>query len=380
MPVYQHNPSAIQEKLEHRILHGLSCEWETALWVLDEHHKNLMTKPLFSLKDLKSKLGHWSPQKREICLSRSLVMNHPWDAVRDVLLHEMAHQMADQALGTKNEPPHGPTFKKACRLLRANAKASGNHRILDEQISHSSDSVEDKRLRRIKKLMALAESQNQHEAEAAMVKAHELIEKYNIDLFAKAEKRNFISIFLGKPALRHTRNEYHLARLLQEFYFIEGMWVSAYVLEKGKMGQVMEITGTKPNIKIAAYVYHFIRNYIQYQWKVYNIEKKLNQHRKTDFAIGVIEGFRSKLKSKSKKGKVPRAEKALLRIGDPLLKKHMIYKYPHTTRFSRNVTRQDDIVLSDGVSIGKSLVISKGISSTGKSSRVLPETHFRKKN
>ena len=40
-----------QEALEHHILHGLSLEWETALWVLDEPHRQRMSPPLFCLRD-----------------------------------------------------------------------------------------------------------------------------------------------------------------------------------------------------------------------------------------------------------------------------------------------------------------------------------------
>ncbi len=112
---------------------------------------------------------------------------------------------------------------------------------------------------RIKKLLALAESSNAHEAEAAMMKAHELIAKYNIDLINTNERREFMSIFLGKPALRHWREDYHLAGLIQDFYFVQGIWVPAYVVDKEKMGRVLELSGTARNLKIAEYVLEFVR-------------------------------------------------------------------------------------------------------------------------
>ena len=106
-------------------------------------------------------------------LSRNVVLNHSWDAVREILLHEMAHQFAEQVLGASNEPPHGPKFKRGCYLLRANPSASGNYRPLDELIFDDSTGPEDKIMVRVKKLMALARSKNQHGAEAAMAKAHD---------------------------------------------------------------------------------------------------------------------------------------------------------------------------------------------------------------
>lgn len=368
----QQKKDHIREKLERRILHGLSCEWENALWMLSPEQRKLISKPIFCLRNMGKKLGHWSREKHEICLNRNFVLNHPWDSVRDVLLHEMAHQFADQALKAHDETPHGPKFRNACRLLRANSKASGNYKTLWEQISHNAPSREDTILMRIKKLMALAQSRNHHEAEAAMAKAHELIAKYNIDLLEHNEKRNFISVFVGKPALRHHREVYHLARLIIDFYFVEGIWVPAFVLEKGKMGRVLEITGTIQNIKIASYIHDFVEHYINSQWNAYNHNKGLNRYRKTDFAVGIIEGFRSKLDLHKNKERKPQNESALIKLEDPLLQQYIVYKYPRTASFSRKVSSEDQNILKDGMKIGKKLVISKGITEKRKSSRLLP--------
>ena len=143
--------------------------------------------------------------------------------------------------------------------------------------------------------MSLAKSTNRHEAESAMTKAHELMRKYNIDLLNKSSHRNFVSMFIGSPALRHHREEYHLANLLQKYYFVQGLWVSSYVLAKGKMGRVFEISGVPENVKIASYVYDFVKNTIDRHWRHYNRQGTLNRYRKTDFAVGLVEGFCNKL-------------------------------------------------------------------------------------
>jgi hypothetical protein len=363
----------IQEELEHRILCGLSCEWEAARWVLESSHKDVMRKPLFSLLDTKSRLGHWSREKREICLSRNLVLNHSWNSIVEVLLHEMAHQFADEVLGANNEPPHGPAFQRACYLLRANPKASGRYKPLDERVVRDSSRSEDKIMVRIRKLMALAQSQNQHEAEAAMAKAHQLTGKYNVDLLTHEENRNFVSVFVGDAALRHFREEYALARLLTDFYFVYGIWMPAYVVDKGKMGSVLEISGTIQNIKIAHYVYDFVRQSINSQWDEYNKDNALNRYRKTDFAMGIIQGFGCKLKSQSEgKGKV-KDKRALINTTDPLLKKYVGYRYPRTSSVKGKALGHDHNIVEDGVSVGKKLVISKGITESEKNRMLLIE-------
>ncbi len=55
-------------------------------------------------------------------LSRNVVLNHSWDAVREILLHEMAHQFAEQVLGASNEPPPRPEVQKGLLLAEGQPK------------------------------------------------------------------------------------------------------------------------------------------------------------------------------------------------------------------------------------------------------------------
>ncbi len=365
------NDFIIQEELERRILHGLACEWESARWILSSSNREKLRRPLFSIREMNSKWGYWSEEKNEICLSRNLVLNHSWDAVREILLHEMAHQFAVQVLGAGSKPPHGQKFKRACYLLRANPSASGNYRPLDEVVLHESTGPEDKIMVRVKKLMALAQSKNQYEAEAAMAKAHEFIAKYNVDLLARNENRHVASVFVGSPALRHFREDYHLSSLLQDSYFVFGIWVPAYVMEKRKMGNVLEISGTLQNIRIASYVYDFVNHFIDSQWYEYNKEKGLSRYRKTDFAVGILKGFRSKLKLQTEKKKKIESRLALTKTQDSVLQRYMNYKYPRTATVRGKTLRNEKHVLKDGISIGKGLVIYRGITQKGINGRLL---------
>ena len=352
----------IQQDLEHRILHGMACEWDAAWSGLEADKKRLIQRPTFAIKELKSQWGTWSPDKREIALSRQLVLNYPWDSIRDVVLHEMAHQMAQELWSTSGQMPHGSAFKRACRLLHIDSTAAVNYVPLQDRLLRDTSNAHDKRMLRVKKLLALAESKNRFEAEAAMIKAHELIASHNIELNHHEGKRRFLSIFLGSPALRHPREDYHLANLLQDYYFVSGIWVPTYVIEKQKMGRVLEISGTAQNLKIADYVHDFIVQFIDTQWRKYNHEKGLNRYRKTDFSVGIIEGFRNKLELCVLKKKTKKGNFALIQKGDPQLQKYFTLKYPHTASVKKSASRQDIRVLNDGKKLGKKLVITKGIS------------------
>jgi hypothetical protein len=324
-----------------------------------------MRPPLFRLNGAEGRLGGWNPGRSEIFLSRRLVLNHPWDAVCDVLRHEMAHQLVDALGPGDGERPHGSRFRQACHLLRAAPDASGTYPTLDQRVFEENASPDDRILRRIRKLMALSDSPNIHEAEAAMVKAHALIAKYNLDLAACEKKRHFVSVFLGQPALRHFREAYTLGQLLQQHYFIEAVWVPAYVVAKGKMGRVLEISGTRANVQIAAYVFDFVNTYIDMAWDRFRAGRKLSRYRKTDFAIGVIEGFGAKLDPPESTAENGHADiRALVRREDVALESYMTHRYPRLSRVRRG-GRMDPEVHAAGKAEGRKMVISKGISDNG---------------
>ncbi len=360
--------SICREELEKRIVHGLACEWDAARILLTPDIQRQMRRPLFRLSDMKQCLGYWSKSKREICLSIDFVLNHPWDSIKDVLLHEMAHQLASEVFSGEDESAHGPIFQEACLLLRANPKASGKYRTLHEQIQYDSVATEDKIIIRIKKLMALAESRNQNEAEAAMAKARLLIKKYNVQLIQTDAKRGYKSIFLGFPRLRHSSDEYYLANLIIDYYFVKGVWVSAFVLDKGKMGRVLEISGTDKNLMIAEYVYMFIKLYCNRKWDEYKVGTLYNHYHRIDFSTGIIKGFRQKLEDQDN-GRSAVEGWEMVVVEDSRLRQFVDYKYPNLKTTLKYSGHRSPAVEADGIAIGRNLVISKGIN---ESSRVAP--------
>ena len=364
--------SALQSALERRILQGLAAEWDNALWLLPESIRRFVKQPIFAIRDMPRKLGCWYPDRREIALNRDIVSSGRWDDVKEVLLHEMAHQVAHQGLQATSEPDHGQSFKRACRLLRANPAASGSYRPLNERLHHNEEvNAGDRILIRIQKLMALAESSNANEAQAAMRKAHELISRHNVELIEQGIEQEYTSIFLGTPRLRHFREAYHLAHLLQDFYFVKGMWIQAWVMEKARMGRVLEISGSPKNVQIAAYVHDAVIRYIDTAWAEYRRGKGLNRYRKTDFAVGIIEGFTETLQMATAMNNNTASHLPAC-VEDHALVRYVDRRYPHVRSFSKKGPGHDAVVLADGNEKGRKLVIAKGIShSDGYKERVL---------
>jgi hypothetical protein len=227
---------------------------------------------------------------------------------------------------------------------------------------------------RIRKLLALGESGNRHEAESALSKARHLIRKFNVDLSSTDPDSDFISVFVGEPRLRHRREDYTLARLLVDEFSVFGIWINAYVLDRGKMGRVFEISGRPVHVKTAVYAWHFITRHIDRAWAEYNLDKGLNRSRKTDFATGLIGGFKSTLsEANAETQKKDRIQDPTLPVvqSDPALDIYVAERYPRITRFRRPGIRYDAGVTRDGNEAGRKLNLPKGLETDGQP-RVLP--------
>jgi hypothetical protein len=345
---------------EHRILIGLALEWELAAGELDACYRQRLQRPLFRLADMPARLGQWDASKREICLNRRLATDHPWDEIRDVLRHEMAHQLAQTVLHNADQPPHGPAFQQACLMLQADPAATAAHQPLHARLAQRKATEESPRHAKIRKLLALAQSRNANEAEAAMLKAHELMARHHISTLMQDPGRTFISIFLGPPALRHFKEAYFLANLIQDFYFVQGIWVPAYVVTKEKMGRVLEVSGTPANVAQAGYVFAFVNAYVERRWQEMMSLRRLTRYQKSDFAVGIIEGFRRQLDRQQ----LPEAEpaaRALIRQSDPRLTTYLQSRYPRTSRIQRGSGHHDPNVYRRGRQLGEEMILHRGI-------------------
>jgi hypothetical protein len=349
-------------ELERRILKGLLAEWQYAAAALKYKHGYALAMPGFALDQLDSVMAKWIPEKRLIVFSRNLVREYPWLAVRDVLLHEMAHQLAGEALG-EDTAPHGPLFRNACKLLGADPKGTSDLAALSATADESAMPDNDRILLKVQKLLALAQSANKHEAELAMAKAHEFIVRYNVDLLAGANEHDYGSICLGRPARRHTQDEYALASLLGEFYFVQTIWIPAYVLAKNRMGSVLEISATPANLKMAGYVHAFLQRTIGDQWQAFCHGKRLSLHRKTDFALGLLKGFKEKLRVQEQAWERANGSTyALIRRGDGKLKEYFRERYPRRRSISGRGRRIDQDIHNAGMEVGRKTVLSKPVS------------------
>jgi hypothetical protein len=113
--------------------------------------------------------------------------------------------------------------------------------------------------------------------------------------------------------------------------------------------------------------------FLQYTSKNQHHQKPaICRYRRTDFALGVLEGFEQKLNKQSAQHAAATCYD-IIKVEDPLLKKYAAYRYPHISKNRGKPLRQNTKVRKDGEKVGNKLVISKGIHQRGRNRGLLLE-------
>jgi len=279
---------ALSAELEAQLVRELrrTYDWENYARFGDR-----LKHPVLVLSDSARRLGQWVRDGRLLSLSRQLVLDRPWPEVVAVLEHEMAHQFVDEVLGVRDESAHGETFARVCAERGIDGRAAGAPIAV-------TGADGDRMLERIRKLLALAGSANQHEAELAMKTAHELMLRHNIDVAAARTERTFEVRHVGDPGKRGNRAETGVITLLTEFFFVEAIRIPVYLPRLGRRGNVWELSGTRANLEMACHVYSFLLATCDRLWRDNRHDARVRSGRdRRAYQAGVIAGFGAKLKA-----------------------------------------------------------------------------------
>jgi hypothetical protein len=284
-------------------------------------------------------------------LSRQLLLSHGWGVLEEVLKHEMAHQYVDEVLLVRDQPAHGPAFRQVCEERGIDARATGAPNVAGSSTHPILD--------RIAKLLALADSPNEHEAQAAMSAAQRLMLKHNIE--AAITGTGELSCFrhVGKPTGRVSEHERRLAMILDEHFFVQVIWVPVWRVAEGKRGSVLEVCGSRDNVELAAYVYDFLMHAAV---SLYNEDRRRRGDRshqaRRKFLAGVMSGFHERLQRERRKSEA----EGLVWSSDPALTKYFRKRHPYV-RWARHSISAGGEAYSRGQRAGQQLVLHRGIKS-----------------
>lgn len=335
----------LDAELEAALLRELARTWAE---LNHSYFKSAMLPPVLRLGDGGSALGSWQRIPRILELSRDFVLSAPWSSVVEVLKHEMAHQYVHEILRATDESAHGPAFRQVCARMGVDPAASG--------LPITRDPAKAKILEKVENLLALAASDNRHEAENAAALAQRLILKHNVELGDRAQ-HNYAFRQIGEPRGRVSEAEHLLAAMLAEHFFVEAIWVPGYRPADGKRGNVLEICGSPENLEMACYVHAFLLGTAERLWEQHKRDRGIVQNReRRRFIAGVMEGFRERLQSEKRKNEA----RGLVWVGDPGLARFYRARHPHVRSVRLRGQGQSE-ARSHGRAAGRNIVLRRGM-------------------
>jgi predicted SprT family Zn-dependent metalloprotease len=303
------------------------------------------------LSDAGSRLGRWVPDVRTIEIARRLVLGQPWGVVVEVLKHEMAHQYVHEVIGAVGESAHGPAFRELCERLGIDSTAAG--------MPTAAVTEDDARvLERIARLLALAESSNANEAQAAMNAAQRLMLKHNLESVVDARRRPGYGFrHLGAPTGRVTESARLLGAILGKHFFVEVIWVPVYRPLEAKRGSVLEACGTPANLEMAAYVHAFLTHTADHLWREHKHARKIRGDRdRRTYLAGVMAGFMEKLDAQRTENR----EQGLVWVGDADLDGFYRKRHPRIVHVRHAGTRRT-AAHAEGREAGRRIVLHKPV-------------------
>lgn len=306
---------------------GNDSEWSllqsTILRQLAREYKYILAEFRVQLRPVSIQLfessalwGKWDPLVRTIFISKKLLESQTWFSVVNILKHEMAHQWVDESpesIGSKkrgrsgdgprdrlHDAPHGELFLEACEQLRVPEEFRRHEvRLQDTELDWRNMSSRDERVERLldktRKLLALATSSNENEALLAMSKVRELYAKYNLDE-AQVGKRAYSQLRIEIGKARMEDHTWRIQSLLCSHFMVDAIALDSFDLKLGIKTKAVELVGTRENLLMAEYVFHFLHQQLDFWVREQAKRRKgFSRIERRSFRVGILEGFSDKL-------------------------------------------------------------------------------------
>ncbi len=345
----------LTEDQERDVLWAIQREWRLVNFDFDD----AMKPPAFALSSNEQILGRYNHELRILEISRTLLLKHPWSVLVEVLRHEVAHQYVAEVLRVQ-EDPHGPAFRRVCEARAIDARACGTPAATDPE--------DLKILARVEKLLALAGSSNQHEAELAMSKAQRLMLQHNLDLAAAHKPLRYGFKHLGRASRRTPEHERRLALILMEHFFVNVLWVSQYDVVHRYHATILEVCGTPENLAIAEYVYNFLIQTATRLWLEHKRTLAIQGDRdRRSFMAGVMRGFAAKLEHQI----IENAKTGLVWVGEPGLNRYFDARHPRVVMRRRSGGEKNSAFFA-GQTAGGQIVLHRGVEHSQSRGLALP--------
>ncbi len=297
--------------------------------------------------------GYFEPHFFQIGINARLVGTIHDSVLRDLLRHELAHYLVRVFHGP-HVSAHGSEFKALCARYDWSEEVAAAAGDLPS-IEKSGDSKSQAVIEKVKKLLALASSTNEHEAELATIKANQLILRYHLDRAELKTERELCVVTVMEATKKNT--------LMVAIYEILTHFLVRPMLYYGQ-GQVrLEAVGSREQTELALYIADFLKIELETLWKTNSKQHGLKGLRaKNSFFMGVAKGFAEKLHD-TRKNHTEAESRALIKIETEALSLMREFMGEMSQSFSGQVI--DNQAMESGRREGRNLSITPAVKSSG---------------
>lgn len=297
-------------------------------------------------------LGYFDSAYYTIGIHRNLAMLGEQQAkiLDDIIRHEIAHYLCFILYGRQIKD-HGKEYRDLCRRFGwgeevYSAKLKVNQDLLSQDLEKN-NAILDK----VKKLLSLAQSQNEHESQMATVKANELLQKHHLShSLVEDEKENDEDEMVCRTVWTGKRNNTKMLCISE----ILGEFLVFPYFNYGKNEVRLEVMGRREQVEIADYLCKYYQNEFDSLWKKQNDLKGKRQ--KNSFFRGLCQGHLNHIKNANKKSP---HQNALILLNQEL--QLLVRKYLPQVGAKAHSYNTDYQAQKRGQESGKDLRIRKGI-------------------
>jgi hypothetical protein len=374
---------SLTEAAQQAWLEQLVHEFKDICW----SYRVQLRTPIFELSAAKQQLGCWLPDQRILRISSHFIASSSWDVVLMVLKHEMAHQLCSEYFGLSHAG-HGKEFQKACQLLGVSSPyncSSGDLPDVLAEPSSNGQTEEGRRIvRRVNKLLALAGSENEHEATLAMQRATELLHRHNLNMIAGDNSSACVRLLIktGKKQIPSWRKA--ICRILKDYFFVEVIFSSLYDAQRQDSYKTIELLGRSENVPVAEHCSYFLEQQLESLWEKNRQRFKGNTRTaKNSYYLGLLHGFSQKMaeqaqnmsqgarQQRSKAAGGREMTGALIVSGDTVLQKFVGFHFPRLRASTARGVRINTQSYEDAVVAGKKIVLHQSLSEKKKGKQTL---------
>lgn len=342
-------------------------------------HRLKIVMPLIVVRPATGKHGSWDPLTRTIMISEQLIQSHPWDAVREVLKHELAHLIVTQRYGS-SAADHGSEFQSVCEELGVAAWARPSSGPMPEQREQWRQAQplneEERLLRRVERLLALAQSSNEHEAHLAMQRVQELYARHNIERIRNAQTDEMVYTIINRKRKRMESYESAIYSILTGHFGVYVLFYKLFDAHSLEHHSVVEIMGRRADVLMAEYVVDFLTHQLKFHWERYQ-EKMGPGSRKSrnSYFQGILSGFSDSLEAQENKTNSldqPAPSRALIVADKQALMTYTRSRYPRVQSRTWSSGYGDSSAFASGKREGRNIEIRRGMGASSGGTRALP--------